>query len=294
MIICYLPSEYVQYVVCHMIYSCHILRRQYREDSLESHYIERTGMSLYEVEPDSYIGRLPFIQEKYSTYGRSPWGVSCTYDELYVFMSTIYFMSSDFTEKDVNVKDVPIQEIAKNFVDRMTLSQSQRDIDPFKSTDGSVNTIKFNDGSQDNAYVLSRFCEDFSFEYHSRFSAIVITVPSLEYAYQASKATTSQDERYVLQAASSLEAKRRGNEIIQRPDWIESSLAIMFSLALQHALSNHKVSSYLLSTGEAKLVNSGVLHKDSYWSDYQGGQDMLGKIWMIVRNLLNGYIVKGL
>lgn len=114
-----------------------------------------------------------------------------------------------------------------------------------------------------------RFLSNF---YRSEFRAVIdlgdqslsIRVPTLEHAYQASKATTLAIARRIIdEAGSALEARRMGRRLVLRPDWDQVRVPTMRAL-VQMKFAEVYLAERLLATGERELVE-GNPWKDTFW-----------------------------
>lgn len=123
-----------------------------------------------------------------------------------------------------------------------------------------------------------------------------------EHAYQAGKATTPGDFRYIRDAPTAGEAKRRGRQIALRPDWDEIKRVTMLQVVFTK-FSFPDLRDRLVATGPAVLIEGNSWH-DDYWGaipdtktpegqlwvcndgTYLAGRNWLGRILMSVRELL--------
>jgi ribA/ribD-fused uncharacterized protein len=111
--------------------------------------------------------------------------------------------------------------------------------------------------------------------------------PTVEHAYQASKAIFAMDRAKIMQAKTPGQAKRIGQQISCRPDWEEIKVERMLDL-LRKKFSQEPFKSALLQTGKAELIE-GNWWGDTFWgvSKQTGiGENMLGKLLMQVRSEL--------
>lgn len=95
-------------------------------------------------------------------------------------------------------------------------------------------------------------------------------VPSLEHAYQACKGLTEQDRRWVLQASSPAEAKRRGRQLKVRPGWDEIKRPLMLRLVLTKFCQSPGLGSLLVGTRGQVLVE-GNDWGDTFWGAVRSG-----------------------
>lgn len=106
---------------------------------------------------------------------------------------------------------------------------------------------------------------------------------TLEHLYQAAKATTLDDQVFILQAQTPGEAKRRGRHIKIRDDWERVKEGVMLRL-LRDKFKDAELRRLLLATGERKLVESNSWG-DTYWGICMGrGKNRLGVLLMQVRD----------
>ncbi len=111
------------------------------------------------------------------------------------------------------------------------------------------------------------------------------TYRSSEYAYQAAKATNKADHDYIAGAIGLKELKRRGREIKCIPDWAKVRTNIMAEIVYHKFDQNPGLYAKLRTTGDTPLVE-GNYWNDTFWGVCRGvGENMIGKILMIVRNL---------
>lgn len=116
-----------------------------------------------------------------------------------------------------------------------------------------------------------------------------VRYPTSEHAYQAAKATSPEDFRWVAEAPNAAEAKSRGRLIRCRPDWasvrdevMRQVLAAKFAAPGLHA--------QLLATGDEELVEGNPWHDHhfGYCTKCQVGDNVLGKLLMELRAQLRG------
>lgn len=105
--------------------------------------------------------------------------------------------------------------------------------------------------------------------------------PSTENAYQAAK-TLDKDERKKFRAISAGQAKALGQKIVKQDDWDFIKTEVMFDL-VEQKFSQGKLKELLLMTENQELIE-GNTWGDTFWGVCKGeGQNMLGKILMLVR-----------
>jgi ribA/ribD-fused uncharacterized protein len=109
---------------------------------------------------------------------------------------------------------------------------------------------------------------------------------SSENAYQAAK-TMDLFERKIFQRITPGEAKRRGKEVLLRPDWDQVKLPIMYQILVDKFTRNLHLARQLLETRDAILVE-GNDWGDTFWGVCNGhGYNHLGNCLMAVRSLLS-------
>lgn len=137
------------------------------------------------------------------------------------------------------------------------------------------------------ATPASLLCIDsFTGEYRflSNFGQISQPIPlwdqlwrSSEHAYQAGKATTPGDFRWIRDAPTPLEAKRRGRIIAARPDWEQIKRTVMLQVVLAK-FSHPDLRDRLIATGTATLIE-GNTWGDGYWGAVPDGQTSETQLW---------------
>ncbi len=111
--------------------------------------------------------------------------------------------------------------------------------------------------------------------------------PTVEHAYQASKSTDERDWYAIRSAATPGMAKRMGRLVASSrryPRWGEEKLQIMERLLRQKFFSGGKLSTALIATGDALLVE-GNTWGDTFWGVCAGhGSNHLGRLLMKIRS----------
>lgn len=112
-----------------------------------------------------------------------------------------------------------------------------------------------------------------------------------EAAFQSAKVIgTKQDNlRKTFTSLKPNDAKRKGRNVILRPDWEKVKDQIMYDIVYDKFTRNKDLKAKLLATGDAELVEGNTWH-DTYWGyDFakKCGKNKLGKILMQVRQELN-------
>lgn len=131
-----------------------------------------------------------------------------------------------------------------------------------------------------------RFLSNF---YPARVSAVcglvLQMVPTVEHAYQASKAESLSDFFKICSANSPAEAKRLGRTIKIRPDF-EKIKDYEMLIFLRMKFAHQDLKEKLLATGDRKLIE-GNDWGDFYWGVCNGkGLNRLGNLLMQVRKEL--------
>mgnify|MGYP001581141604 FL=1 len=110
---------------------------------------------------------------------------------------------------------------------------------------------------------------------------------TVEHEFQAAKAVHANERRWVLEAPTPGEAKRRGRRVALRPDWEEIKVEVMRTL-LRRKFSQPDLREKLLATGDA-LLEEGNTWGDQYWGTVGGcGANMLGTLLMEIRDKFRG------
>ena len=118
-------------------------------------------------------------------------------------------------------------------------------------------------------------------------------VRSAEHAYNAFKTTDDVSRRWVLEAETPAEAKRRGRSLGLSDDWLTGGRVNAMLTVVAHKFSDPVLQARLRDTGNAVLIE-GNTHHDDFWGDCTcGGSDcgdpgrnMLGEILMATRTRL--------
>ena len=119
---------------------------------------------------------------------------------------------------------------------------------------------------------------------------------SAESAYQASK-TLDRQKRFEFSMMHASEAKKRGKNIILRPNWFKIKIGIMREIVFEKFSQNSDLTDMLISTAPARL-EEGNLWGDDFWGitppGSGHGRNELGKILMDVRDHLSKSCLDGL
>lgn len=111
--------------------------------------------------------------------------------------------------------------------------------------------------------------------------------PSVENAYQAQKFTEEYHSIFV--KISPEEAKLIGKIAPKNlnPEWENTKLEIMYDLIKKKFTENKELSEALLKTDESIIIENNHWG-DTYWGKCNGvGENNLGEILMMVRNLIS-------
>ncbi len=112
------------------------------------------------------------------------------------------------------------------------------------------------------------------------------TYQTSEHAFQAAKTTNKTDHDHIANAITPGIAKRRGRKVKCRPDWKKVRDTIMAEVVYYKFDQNSAICAKLKATDNAILIE-GNWWRDIYWGVCRGvGRNMLGKILMIVRNIV--------
>ncbi|MEO0443225.1 MAG: NADAR family protein [Pseudomonadota bacterium] len=112
--------------------------------------------------------------------------------------------------------------------------------------------------------------------------------PTAEHYYQAHKFEGLPYEKIILTANTGRQAHKAGNRWLKRKvhGWKDKRRLWMTRALYRKALEYEQVKNALLATNEALLIETSLY--DHYWGigRDQRGQNMLGKVWMDIRNKL--------
>jgi ribA/ribD-fused uncharacterized protein len=117
------------------------------------------------------------------------------------------------------------------------------------------------------------------------------TFPTVEHAYHWEKFYHNGYMTIALaiaNAPSAHEAFRiaQDNKRLRRPDWDNVKVDIMLNMLRVKACQHEYVRRKLLATGNRELVENSWRDDFWGWGPNKDGQNMLGKLWMQVRNEL--------
>lgn len=119
-----------------------------------------------------------------------------------------------------------------------------------------------------------------------------MVAPTSEHFFVALKTLDPALREWVLQADSAGKAKRRGRDLVLRPDWKTGfdKTAMHLALILKFSV-NDDIRSRLIATGNKLLIEGNWWH-DNYWGDCEcircstiQGQNNLGILLTQVRSL---------
>ncbi|MDR2655685.1 MAG: NADAR family protein [Oscillospiraceae bacterium] len=139
---------------------------------------------------------------------------------------------------------------------------------------------------------ISRFRGNY--EFLSNFYPCTISVDNLiflssEAAFQAFKCALA-GEREQFQYLDAVKAKKKGRQVLLKPDWEFVRLDVMSKIVRLKFEQNPQLREKLLATGSAELIEGNSWH-DNFWGDCDcpkcqkiTGQNHLGKILMKLRD----------
>lgn len=113
---------------------------------------------------------------------------------------------------------------------------------------------------------------------------------SAEHRFQAAKAASADDYRYVMAADTPKEAKKRGRSIQMRPRWEFIKDSVMSEILFEK-FRDMELRRELLATEIYPLVEGNYWH-DTYWGvctckTHNGeGQNRLGSLLMLTRSII--------
>lgn len=113
---------------------------------------------------------------------------------------------------------------------------------------------------------------DFSHVLEDGGVGVVATVPTVEHAYQASKAVLKVDFDFVLATLSPAIARRRGRQIVLRRDWAQAQISVMRGLIAQKFDRHPALAERLIATGDRELIESNT------WGDRFWGATRIGPV----------------
>jgi len=137
-------------------------------------------------------------------------------------------------------------------------------------------------------YSCNESYGEFSNFYEAPFTLRGSRWKTVEHFFQAQKPIEKALQRKIMKANSpALAAKlgrARGMKI--QPNWDRMRLSVMHEGVLEKFSQNERLKEFLLSTGDAKLVER--TENDSFWGDVGdgSGENHLGRILMKIREQL--------
>jgi ribA/ribD-fused uncharacterized protein len=146
-------------------------------------------------------------------------------------------------------------------------------------------------GNIDQPARIDRFMGEYRFLSNFFRSAVRdergIEYPTVEHAYQASKATRESDRERIAAAKHPSKAKRLGHRLSVDPAWHARKDEVMRRLLVQKFAPGTELAARLTATGSAELLE-GNAWGDTYWGVVDGvGENRLGRMLMEIRSQLN-------
>jgi len=136
--------------------------------------------------------------------------------------------------------------------------------------------------------MINRFTDKYYFLnnfYETPVDYSNVTYSNAEAAFQAQK-TADENERRQFADMSAEAAKKRGREVVLRPDWEQVKAEIMYEVCLAKFTQNEVLKEKLLATGHEMLIY-GNDSGDTLWGQADGiGENLLGKCLMRIRDEL--------
>jgi N-glycosidase YbiA len=123
--------------------------------------------------------------------------------------------------------------------------------------------------------------------YEAPFRIGSFIFPTVEHYYQSNKSSDFYERIDILMADSPKEAKEMGREAeFLRDNWDDRRIVYMWNGLKAKFTQNDKLTQYLLSTGDAELVENSPY--DSFWGRGKdwNGRNMLGKMLMKLRDYI--------
>jgi hypothetical protein len=122
------------------------------------------------------------------------------------------------------------------------------------------------------------------YRFLSNFSELAAPIPlwgqiwrTSEHAYQAGKTTTPDSLRWIRDAPTAGEAKRRGRQVTIRPDWEQIKRMIMLEV-VSVKFGHPDLRAQLVATGSATLIE-GNHWGDDYWGAVASTRNPAGRLW---------------
>lgn len=111
--------------------------------------------------------------------------------------------------------------------------------------------------------------------------------PTSEHFYQSCKLLEGHERAAVRKASTPKAAKAVANSMKEywRSDWHRNKVGVMLETLLLKVEQHPEIKQKLLDSGNTELIESSVY--DDFWGDGpdKNGVNMLGKLWMIVRDI---------
>lgn len=121
--------------------------------------------------------------------------------------------------------------------------------------------------------------------YHSPFIYKGKEYPTVEHAYQASKAFFEKEHEQIRLAATPAQAKKLGRKCVMKDYWDLIKVGMMYQF-LFLKFQDPDLEEKLLATENAELIE-GNWWGDLFWGVYNGvGENWLGKLLMQIRTQL--------
>jgi ribA/ribD-fused uncharacterized protein len=110
--------------------------------------------------------------------------------------------------------------------------------------------------------------------------------PTVEHYYQSQKSSEENVRRWIREAETPAIAKKRGNQVVLRPDWKTIRIGVMCKGVEAKFRQNTDLQAKLLVTDPAYLEETNYWN-DDFWGVCNGnGKNHLGLILMNVRTKL--------
>jgi len=137
--------------------------------------------------------------------------------------------------------------------------------------------------------AIKGFFGEFAFlgNYHpSEIGMDGISGITVEHVFQAMKAISDKDTRFIVSQASADQAKKAGRYVSIRPDWDQVRLPIMEALVREKFIRHQDLRKKLLATDDTHLEETNHWG-DTFWGVCKGiGENHLGKILIKIRSEL--------
>ena len=141
----------------------------------------------------------------------------------------------------------------------------------------------------------------FSNFHDSRMIVSGVLWQTVEHPFQANKTFDKEWQQKILEAVTPTEAKRLARKLkklgLQRPDWEQVNIRIMYCLVLTKFMMFAEYRRILLGTVGETLIEGNWWH-DNFWGDCTcekcatiEGENHLGRILTLVREYLEGFSI---